>query len=361
MDMPEHSVETLIVGGGQAGLATAFHLQRRYRDFIVLDAAKDIGRSWQNRWDSLRLFTPAGFSHLPGMTFQEPRGESPTKDAMADYLRAYADHFGIPVTLDTRVEAVHRDGTDLLVTAGQQRWRAHNVVVATGAHCRPFVPEAAAKLSPHIIQLHSSDYRRPEQLPAGATVLVIGAGNSGAEIALDLALAATGGRRRVVYLAGRNVGHIPRLGPWTYPLMQLLGRAGSAISQRGLRGGADPLGRIRPGALEAAGVIRLPKVSGARNGLPITEDGKTIKADAVLWCTGLKPDYRFVQLPVFDAAGHLIHNQGVTDEPGLYVVGVPHQSSITSHLVGGVGKDAQHIVKHLTRRSPELTTRPAIG
>jgi putative flavoprotein involved in K+ transport len=349
--MPEHSIETVVIGAGQAGLATAFHLQRHAPNFVVLDAANEVGDSWRNRWDSLCLFTPAGFSHLPGLGFPAPRREPPTKDAMADYLRNYAKRFRIPVELGTRVEAVHRNGTDLLVTAGRQRWRARNVVLATSAHSRPFVPDAASGIDPQIIQLHSINYRRPAQLPAGATVLVVGAGNSGAEIALDLSREAGTGSPRRVFLAGRSVGHIPQLGAWAYPLMQLLGRAGSAISRRGLRGGAEPLGRIRPGTLEAAGITRLPRVSGTRNGLPMTDGGKSIDVDAVVWCTGFNPDYRFVQLPVFDTHGHLRQTRGVTDEPGLYTVGVPHQSSITSHLVGGVGKDAAYIVKHLTRRS----------
>ena len=346
----ERTVNTVVIGGGQAGLATAQQLRRRGCDFVILDAGHEVGASWRQRWDSLRLFTPAGFSHLPGMAFPGARVEYPTKDAMADYLSSYADHFGLPIELDTRVEQVRRDDRDLLVTAADgRRWCARNAVVATSAHSRPVVPVIATALSPQITQLHSSAYRHPDQLPDGP-VLVVGAGNSGAEIALDLTGTTTGGSERLVYLAGRDVGHIPPLGTWTYPLMQALGRAGTALSERGLRGGAEPLGRVRPGALEAAGIHRLPRVAGALGGRPLTDDGITVDVDAVIWCTGLRPDHRFLQLPVFDTSGRLVHHRGVTAEPGLYVVGMPHQSSITSHLVGGVGKDAAHVVNHLVRR-----------
>lgn len=344
----ERSVDTVVLGGGQAGLATGYHLRRRRRQFVILDAGTELSVSWRDRWDSLRLFTPAGFSHLPGMHFPATAAESPTKDGMADYLVGYTDRFALPVKLATRVESVRRDGVDLLVTStDQQRWRARNVVVATGAHSQPFLPDVAAMLDGRISQLHSSDYRRPSQLPDGP-VLVVGAGNSGAEIALDLSSPGDA-RGRPVYLAGRDVGHMPRLGTWTYPLMQLLGRPGAAISQRALQGGAEPLGRIRPGDLEAAGIQRLPRVVGVRDRLPLMDDGGTAEVAAVVWCTGSRADHRFVELPVFDPDGRLVHRRGLTDEPGLYVVGMPNQSSITSHLVGGVGKDAAYVVDHLVR------------
>ncbi|WP_300008304.1 NAD(P)-binding domain-containing protein [Pseudonocardia sp.] len=344
-------VDTVVIGGGQAGLAVGFHLRRCGRAFVVLDADSEIGGSWRRRWDSLRLFTPAGFSHLPGMPFPADRRESPTKDAMADYLAAYARRFALPVELSTVVVAVDRAGADLRVVATDGRaWQARDVVVATGAHGRHHVPDLAADIDPAVLQVHSGQYRRPEQLPTGP-VLVVGAGNSGAEIAVDLA-----SPDRQVYLAGRDVGHVPPLGTWTYPLMRGLGRPGSTLARRGLRGGAEPLGRIRPGDLEAAGVRRVPRVAGTRDGLPLLADGRTLRVAGVVWCTGFRPDHRFVRLPVRDDAGGLIHHRGVTGAPGLYVVGMPHQSSITSHLVGGVGADARFVVDHLAGRP--ATTAP---
>lgn len=337
-------VGTVVVGAGQAGLAVGYHLARRGQEFVLLDAAEAVGDAWRQRWDSLRLFTPAGFTHLPGLPFPTGHRDYPGKDAVADYLAAYAERFSLPVQHETRVEDVHRDGDHLVVTAGDRRWRARNVVVASGAHRRPVIPTAGRDLHPGIVQLSSLSYRRPAQLPR-ATVLVVGAGNSGAEIALDLA------GDRPVLLAGRDVGHMPKLGPWTYPTMRRLGRVGAALSRRALGSGGDPLGRVRPGQLEEAGVQRVPRLVAAEDGLPVLEDGRRVSPAAVVWCTGLRPDYDWLSLDAIDSAGRLRHRGGViASEPGLYAVGLPWQRSITSHLVGGVGADAEHVVDHLTSR-----------
>lgn len=350
-------IDAVVVGGGQAGLAAGYWLQRYGRSLVILDRETEVGTAWRHRWDSLRLFTPAGFSHLPGLRFPGPAGAAPTKDEMADYLTAYARHFALPVEPATTVETVGQDGKQLLVTATDGRsWRAHDVVLATGAHTRPHLPPFADQVDPTIVQLHSRDYRRPAQLPAGP-VLVVGAGNSGAEIAADLAA-----RGRDVRLSGRDVGHIPQLGPWTYPVMRLLGRPGAALASRGLGGGAEPLGRIRAGELEAAGVQRVPRTVGVRAGLPLLDNGSTTRVAAIVWCTGLRPDHRYVRVPVLDDAGRLVHRRGITTCPGVYAVGLPHQSSITSHLVGGVGTDARYVVRHLARRtSPDPTRATAIA
>lgn len=325
-------VETVVVGGGQAGLATACRLLRRRRSVVVLDAATAVGQSWRERWDSLRLFTPAGFSHLPGLRLPCPPEALPGKDDVVAHLGEYAREFAIPMELGARVDRVRVDGAGWLVTSGQQRWRARNVVVATGAHAVPRLPGFAGQL--RLPALHSAAYRRPEQLPAGP-VLVVGAGNSGAEIALELS------RTRAVWLAGRDVGRAPPLGNLGYRVLRLLGRPGAALAARLPDRGADPLGRVRPADLAAAGVRRLPRVTGVIDGLPVA--GRPIEVAAVLWCTGFGPAHEFL-----DAVPG--HRHGVTDRPGLYLVGVPLQTSMTSHLLGGVGRDAGHVVAHLCRR-----------
>lgn len=344
-------VDTVVVGGGQAGLAAAYHLIRGGGDFVVLDAAAGPGASWRTRWDSLRLFTPAAYSHLPGMAFPARRDAFATKDEMADYLACYAERYRIPIEHSTRVERLRRAGAEFLLTAGGRSWRARNVVVATGAHATPRVPAFAAQLPVSTAQLSSVAYRNPGQLPPGP-VLVVGAGNSGAEIALDLA-ASTSPVGRRVFLAGRDVGHVPGFGRSTalYPLMQLLGRWGAQQVGKRLSGAGDPLGRVRSGDLIEAGVVRRPRVVGVHGGQPLLADGTTIEAAAVVWCTGLRPDFGWIQLPVFDAAGQLRHRQGITDEPGLVVLGLPYQCTIASHLVGGVGRDAEHLIDHITHRT----------
>jgi len=203
--------ETVVVGGGQAGLATGYHLARRGRPFVILDAGGRVGDSWRARWDSLRLFTPARYSGLPGWPFPAPAWHYPTKDEMADYLEAYTARFELPVRHGVAVDGLTRRGGRYLVTAGERRFEADHVVVASGAYHTPRVPAFAGQLDPAIRQLHSSGYRRPSQLREGST-LVVAAANSGAEIALE---AAAG---HPTWLSGRHPGAEPTRAPgagWT--------------------------------------------------------------------------------------------------------------------------------------------------
>lgn len=348
--MTPTEVDVVVIGGGQAGLAAGYHLARRGRKHVILDAAERTGDSWRNRWDSLRLFTPAGYSHLPGMPFPAGRHEFATKDQVADYLVEYAARNELPIEHGTRVTGLERVGADFLVVADGRQWCAGNVIIATGGHVIPRIPEYAAQLDPSIAQLSSVDYRNPSQVRPGP-VLVVGAGNSGAEIAIDLATQSSTGSQ--VWLSGRDVGYVPRIGLGTaaFPLIRLTGHWGARLVRRALAGRADPLGRVRPGDIEKAGIIRLPRVVGVSDGMPLLADGSTADAATVVWCTGLRPEYSWIRLPVLDDVGGIRHVRGVTDEPGLYVLGLPFQSRITSHLIGGVGFDAEDIVSRLTARS----------
>ena len=183
---PTSRFDTLVIGGGQAGLAVGYYLAEQSRDFLILEANDRVGDSWRRRWDSLRLFTPAEYSGLPGLPFPAPTGYRPTRDETADYLEAYATRFNLPVRLRTPVDSLARQGHTYLLVAGPHRFEASKVVVATGSYQRPRVPAFASQLDPQIVQLHSSEYRNPDNLQDGE-VLVVGAGNSGAEIALELA------------------------------------------------------------------------------------------------------------------------------------------------------------------------------
>jgi len=248
--------------------------RRRWRSdlrFAILDAGHRVGDAWRARWDSLRLFTPARFSALPGLPIPGPPDAFPTKDQVADYLQAYAEHFDLPVMLGHRVTSLDRDpgrgGGQFRLTVNGRRIHADHVVVATGG--TPRRPVFASDVAPEIVQLHASEYHRPDEVPPGP-VLVVGAGNSGAEIALDLALDPAGGHS--VRLAGRDTGRIPLItGRWYWWLIHHRlnvdtrpGRAFARVKDRG-----TPLVRIRPRHLTRAGVNRTPKVTGVRNGLPL--------------------------------------------------------------------------------------------
>lgn len=343
-------VGTIVIGAGQAGLATGYHLARRDADFVLLEAGARVGDAWRQRWDSLRLFTPAGYSGLPGRVFPAPPAHLPDKDEVADYLERYAEWAELPVRLGARVERVTREGGRFVVRSAGGTYEGESVVVATGAFHRPRLPAVAAALGPGIHQLHSSAYRNPFALPDGP-VLVVGAGNSGAQLALELA------RHRKVWLSGRDTGRLPRrlLGrdvyDWLWPVLARLttdtaiGRRLRAASHRG-----DPVIGMPRGALAEAGVVRVGRLESARGGLPVCGD-EVLQPRVVVWCTGFAPDFSWLALPVLDDAGRPRHARGVaTDVEGLFFVGLRFQHRVLSSLLGGVGDDAAYVAERAARR-----------
>lgn len=343
--------EAIVVGAGQAGLAVGHHLAARDVDFAIVTSGARVGDSWRRRWDSLRLFTPAAYNGLPGMPFPAHPAHFPDKDEVAEFLERYAERFDLPVRLRTRVDSLRWDGERFVLRAGRTTLEASSVVVATGAFQRPRVPSIAARLSPHIHQLHSSEYVNPLELPVGP-VLVVGAGNSGAQIALELA------RFRKVWLAGRDTGLLPRrvLGrdifQWVWPV---LSRAttdtplGRRLHDRARRVGEARVG-IPERALAGAGIIRLGRLTDEQDGLPVC-GGQVIAPRVILWCTGFGPDYRWIDLPTLDDDGHPRHERGVAvDAPGLYFMGLRFQHGATSSLIGGVSADAAFIAEQVARR-----------
>jgi putative flavoprotein involved in K+ transport len=339
--------DTIIIGAGQAGLAVGHHLAARDADFVIVTGESRIGDSWRKRWDSLRLFTPASHSGLPGMPFPAPAAHLPDKDEVADYLERYAERFDLPVRLNTRVESLERVGDRWVIATSTGLLEANAVVVATGAFQRPRVPAVGARLSPNILQLHSSDYRNPLLLPEGP-VLVVGAGNSGAQIALELA------RFRKVWLAGRNTGHLPRrllgrdLFDWVWPIMSRATaetRLGRRLRERTRRG--DALIGIPERSLMSSGVRRVGRVEEERGGMPVA-DGAVLEPRVVIWCTGYEPNFRWIQATGLESGGVPRHARGVAaDARGLYFAGLRFQHSLTSSLIGGVGTDAAYIAQSI--------------
>ena len=354
----EH-VNTIVIGAGQAGLSVGYHLKRRGIPFLILDAGKRVGDVWRQRWDSLRLFTPARYAGLDGMPFPAPAHSFPTKDEMGDFLETYARTFALPVRTDVRVDRVSRHEDGFLIVAGDRRFEARNVVVAMANYQRPRVPPFASELDPDIVQVHSFDYRNTGQLREGA-VLVVGAGNSGAEIALETV------KTHRTWLAGRSTGHVPfrveglaaRLLLLRLVLRVLFHRIltvatpmGRAVRPKVLHGGG-PLVRTKPWDLEAAGVERMPRVVGARNGRPLLEDGRAVEVANVVWCTGFHPGFSWIDLSVFDANGEPRHDRGVVaSEPGLYFVGLHFLYAFSSTMIHGVGRDANRIAQAVASRT----------
>jgi putative flavoprotein involved in K+ transport len=364
MNMHER-YSTIVVGGGQAGLAAAHYLSLVGDDYLVLDAGPGFGHSWRSRWDSLMLFTPAKFNVLPGMPFPAADFHFPSKDEAGAYLEAYAQHINPPVRFNSRVDSLARDGEGFVVDSGGRHYTTSRVVVATGAYQEPRVPDFAGQLDRKITQLHSNSYKNFHQLPQGP-ILVVGAGNSGAEIAVELA-----GAGRDVMLAGRDVGRIPadRVGkllggrPYWWLISHLLSvhtPIGRRVQKASLTKGTPLIG-LRPSAITGAGVRRVERVTGVSQGMPTLANGQRLEISAILWATGFRPNYRWIQMPIFDEHGYPRHDRGMVPEvPGLYFLGLPFQTSLSSSLLGGVGADAGVIARHLSHRtSKRLAVLPA--
>jgi putative flavoprotein involved in K+ transport len=355
--MSEQQLETVVIGGSQAGLAVGYYLKQRQLPFVILDENDRIGDAWRKRWDSLRLFTPGRYDGLPGMAFPGSPWAYPTKDETADYLEAYARAFELPVRTGVKVDRVAKSGDRFEVICGQHPLFAENVVVATGASNNPRVPSFARELDRNIAQLHSKEYRNSSQIKKGG-VLVVGAGNSGAEIAMELA------PHHQTWLSGPDTGQEParagsRLDHLVTPLMWFVATrltVKTALGRKLRDSFIDPprgipLGRVRRKDFAPAGIKRVPRTTGVKNGYPLLEDGTVLTVSNVIWCTGYAPDYHWIDLSVPTHNGFPIHDRGIVEScPGLYFIGLLFLYSLSSAMVGGVGRDAEHIVDHIVSR-----------
>jgi putative flavoprotein involved in K+ transport len=352
-------VQVVVIGAGQAGLSVGYCLAQRGLSFVILEANARVGDSWRKRWDSLRLFTPAKYDGLIGLPFPAPAFSFPTKDEMADYLEAYAKHFNLPVRTGARVDRVWHDGARYIVDAGNQRLETDHVVAAMATYQEPRVPEFSKALDSGIVQLHSCEYKNTAQLRPG-DVLIVGAGNSGADIAMDVA------RSHHTWLSGRHPGNVPfdiegRIARFMLPFLfrvvfhriltvaTPIGRRvrPSVISKGG------PLIRVKPADLVAAGIERAPRVTGVRDGKPLLADGRVLDVANVIWCTGFHPGMSWIDLPrpVYGADGEPVHDRGIVPgERGFYFVGLHFLYGFSSTMIHGVARDAERIADTIQAR-----------
>jgi putative flavoprotein involved in K+ transport len=348
--------ETIVIGAGQAGLSAGYWLTKQDIDFLIVDANPRVGDVWRNRWDSLQLFTPAKYSGLPGIPFPGDPYHLPTRTEVADYMEWYAQANELPIRTGVRVASVRRDGQGFQIATNGVQLQADNVIVATGPFQAPSIPAFAKELDRRIHQVHSSGYRNPGQLPEG-DVLVVGAANSGAQIALEIS------RTRNVLLAGRSVGSMPRrilgrdLFDYLWPTLMRFG-ADTRIGRRirdSVLGSTDKLIGMSERDLVSPTLRRVDRVAGVRDGKPVLADGTTLgEVTSVVWSTGFRPDYRWIEAPVFADDGFPRHTRGVTRVPGLYFVGLRFLYKLNSSLVGGVGADAEYVVQQLVSRYGEV-------
>ncbi|WP_169981468.1 NAD(P)/FAD-dependent oxidoreductase [Microbispora sp. H10836] len=338
--------DTLVVGGGQAGLALGYLLRRAGVRFAILDAHERVGDAWRHRWDSLTLFTPRRYDGLPGLPFPGDPDGHPDKDEVADYLETYAERFALPVHLGRHVTAVRPEGERFLVETSAGAYTAARVVVAAGAFHTPRTPAFASGLDPGVPQLHSTVYRRPEQLPMGE-ILVVGAGNTGVQIAEELA-----GSGRRVRLSVSSMGRVlPQrvLGRdlfWWFShlgFMDIPGdsRIGRRVRSRELIIGTDVKRLLRR-------VERVDRAVDAEGRDVVLADGRRVRPDGVVWATGFRAHYPWLHVPVLDEQGAPVHREGVTAWPGLYFLGLPWQRARGSSVLGWVGRDAHALAERLT-------------
>lgn len=386
-------LEVLIIGAGQAGLALAWYLQAAGASFLVVDAGPRVGHAWRSRWDSLRLFTPAEYASLPGLPFPASAGTYPSKDLVADYLEEYAEIFGLPVRANTRVTRLTSspDGLHLETTTGPLT--ARHVVVATGAFSSPYVPpDLAAGLCKQVVQVHSSDYKRAGDLPDGQ-ILVVGAGNSGVQIAVELASArrpvslAVGRRLRMVpqrpfgrdvfwWLTTLGLVHRPRdtgsarrprvwaaaAGSLIEAVWRRRGTVGSVLSSRQATGSDASIGFVIGTTwrrVRASGVSLRPRAVTASGSTIGFSDGTTLDVAAVVWATGFRMDYSWLDVPGIVVDGQVVHTNGLTAVPGLTFLGLPRQRSRSSDWLGFVADDAAWLADRLLAEGRRVADAPS--
>lgn len=355
---PSDHSPVVVIGAGHSGLSAAYCLEQRGISPVVLDANARVGDAWRRRWDSLRLFTPATFDGLAGMPFPASSFAFPTKDQMADYAETYARRFNLRVRTSTKVERLSREGRRYVIDAGDRCFTADHVVVAMSSYQTPRIPPFASALDPGIVQLHSIDYRNSRQLQPG-DVLIVGAGNSGADIALDVVSS------HRTFLSGRHPGHVPiRIEGWLARLiLPVLFRVvfhriltvdtslGRKARQKLLTGGGMALIRVKPVDLDRAGIERTARVAGVRDGRPLLADGRIMDVGNVIWCTGYGHGLSWIDLPIFDTLGEPTQVRGVVPgEPGLYFVGQQFMYSASSTMIHGVERDARRVAATIAAR-----------
>jgi putative flavoprotein involved in K+ transport len=338
---------TIVIGGSQSGLAVGYYLKKIGEDFLILDASEKVGQTWSNRWDSLQLFSPPSVNKMPGWSFPSSKGGPDTKDEMAAYLSAYALKFDLPIKCGIKVNLVSKEGSSFSIDTTAGNLTAERIIVATGAHQFPYIPAYAAGISSDIFQVHSDHYRCPSALPPG-NVLVVGSAISGMQIALEVV------KSRKTTIAGKPSYIIPRgLSPiskrldwWLLQhLLTIKTPMGRKVKPQFIKGGGVFPYLVRE--MKESTISLQTRITGVKDKLPMLENGETIATSVIIWCTGHRPNFSWIQECVTDERGWPVTERGVSSTAGLYFIGMPFQYGLTSSLVAGVRRDAEFIANKI--------------
>ncbi len=359
--MNTQHIETLIIGAGQAGLATGYQLKRLGREFLIVDGMARIGDNWRCHYDSLTLFTPARASSLDGVPFPGDQWHFPTKDEFADYLELYAIANDLPVRMQTRVERLtSREDGGFTATLGDDEVTCDCVVLATGTFGRSAqVPALAGEVDPGIRQLHSSEYKRADELPDGP-VLVVGASHSGLDIAYEIAAT------RPTTLVGPERGNVPlewgtRRLERAFPVIEFVFNhvltrrtaMGRKVMAKMRHHGAPQL-RVKRHHLADRDVEWITEhITDVIDGRPCLPDGRSFDVASIVWATGFQQRYDWVEMPLPVEDGWPVEYRGVVDAiPGLYFCGLAFQYCFASGEVNGVSRDAEYLARRIAARTP---------
>src|SRR3954468_21754708 len=349
--------DVVVIGGGQAALALGYHLAQRDSDFLILEREQDLAAAWRNRWESLTLFTPRAYDSLPGLEFPGESDGYPTCAEVVDYLQAYAAHFDLPVRLGTAATGLTRDGDQFVIELENGRLTTNQVVIATGPFQEPRIPAFAAELATDVVQLHSVGYRRPSDLPAGTT-LVVGGGNTGYQIAHELAAT----RETHIAIGTRQAALPQRLfGRDLFFFLTKTGLINKSVDTRlgqRMRQKETLVGPL-PKIAKRLGVTSHGRATEASGRSVTFADGSRIEVDGVVGATGFRYDHSWIDLPISDLAGDIKHRRGVTEVPGLYTLGLQWQYTRGSALLGFVKHDAAYIADQIAARASTAETEEA--
>ncbi|WP_121667671.1 flavin-containing monooxygenase [Mesonia aquimarina] len=352
-------LDFIVVGAAQAGLSIAYQLKKMNKSFLILDKEEEIGASWLNRWDSLTLFTPTQFNHLEGMDFPAPKGHYPDKYEVADYFKKYVEKFNFPVQLNTLVTKIKKEDQHFFVTTESgEVLETKQVVIATGPFHIPYTPPCSKSIAEEIFQIHSNFYKNPSQLQKGPA-MVVGAGDSGFQILDEVS---ADWSRKTYYSGDTDVKTLPQeiLGKtlwWWFTKTGFLSFSKKSWIGRKISHSKQPvIGTDVKEILNRSNVVSVGRTNDAHKTEIETENETLTDVKNIIWATGYRPNFNWIEGLELDTNGYPRHHRGVSKMKGLYFIGLPWLHTRGSATLGGIKKDAHYLAKKIKKKADKILT-----